>query len=291
MQCNNCQFENIPGVHACGRCGASLQLASLMVDVHPPRTAGAKLAAAVVSHPSLLVPPPLRAERHAPEDKRLARRLANPRGAPAHDRSRLGATLHGACPAGHAAVRRLFRLAPLGLAVPRHRLGLAAVGLRIALHAASLMDIVAADVLDGRQRLIYTGIAMTLLLTLVYVPLGRLLARVASPSAVQCGCAAVCSGRRGVGQSVGLPGCRSATRRRGALPVAPTRHPDSGARQAWDLSPAGRLHRSHPGQGRPESGLWPKAHCWLTGRLRPGCRSTNRRCRKGWRLRSPRTVT
>jgi hypothetical protein len=37
MQCANCQFENMPGVDACGRCGASLRLASAAVDVHPPR--------------------------------------------------------------------------------------------------------------------------------------------------------------------------------------------------------------------------------------------------------------
>ena len=213
------------------------------------------MAAAVVPHQSLLVPPPLRAERHAPEDKRLARRLANPRGAPAHDRSRLGATLHGACPAGHAAVRRLFRLAPLGLAVPRHRLGLAAVGLR-----ARAPRGVAHGHRGGRRSRRPPAVDL-------YRHRDDLAAdaRVRSPrasagpggvaSAVQCGCAAVCSGRRGVGQSVGLPACRSATRRRGALPVAPTRHPDSGARQAWDLSPAGRLHRSHPGQGRPEGGV------------------------------------
>ena len=37
MQCSNCQFQNMPGVQTCGRCGASLQLASSAIDVHPPR--------------------------------------------------------------------------------------------------------------------------------------------------------------------------------------------------------------------------------------------------------------
>jgi signal peptidase I len=37
MQCNNCRFENMPGVLACGRCGAALQLATLAIDVYPPR--------------------------------------------------------------------------------------------------------------------------------------------------------------------------------------------------------------------------------------------------------------
>src|SRR5262249_30698864 len=37
MQCKNCQFENMPGVEACGRCGASLRLTTAVIDVHPPR--------------------------------------------------------------------------------------------------------------------------------------------------------------------------------------------------------------------------------------------------------------
>ena len=41
MQCSNCQFQNMPGVQTCGRCGASLQLASLAIDVHPPRASRA----------------------------------------------------------------------------------------------------------------------------------------------------------------------------------------------------------------------------------------------------------
>lgn len=44
MQCSNCQFENMPGVNTCGRCGASLQLAALAIDVHPPRASPAAKA-------------------------------------------------------------------------------------------------------------------------------------------------------------------------------------------------------------------------------------------------------
>jgi hypothetical protein len=36
-QCSNCQFQNMPGVTHCGRCGASLMLASAKINVHPPR--------------------------------------------------------------------------------------------------------------------------------------------------------------------------------------------------------------------------------------------------------------
>lgn len=37
MQCSSCQFENMPGVEACGRCGSPLGLRTLAIDVHPPR--------------------------------------------------------------------------------------------------------------------------------------------------------------------------------------------------------------------------------------------------------------
>ena len=40
MQCVNCQFHNMPGASACGRCGSPLGLAAVAVDVHPPRAGG-----------------------------------------------------------------------------------------------------------------------------------------------------------------------------------------------------------------------------------------------------------
>ena len=43
-QCSNCQFQNMPGVTHCGRCGTSLMLRTAVIDVHPPRaTRWAKL--------------------------------------------------------------------------------------------------------------------------------------------------------------------------------------------------------------------------------------------------------
>lgn len=44
MQCPSCAFYNMPGMAVCGRCGASLQLNAVAIDVHPPRaSAHAKL--------------------------------------------------------------------------------------------------------------------------------------------------------------------------------------------------------------------------------------------------------
>ncbi len=37
MQCPSCQFENMPGSGRCARCGASLALSAAAIDVHPPR--------------------------------------------------------------------------------------------------------------------------------------------------------------------------------------------------------------------------------------------------------------
>ena len=60
-------------------------------------------------------------------------------------------------------------------------LGWLLLGLAISLHAASILDIVATSVVDFRQRLIYSGVAMFVLAAVVYYPAGRLLARVATP--------------------------------------------------------------------------------------------------------------
>ncbi len=37
MQCPSCQFENMPGITVCGRCGARLQFSPAEIEVHPPR--------------------------------------------------------------------------------------------------------------------------------------------------------------------------------------------------------------------------------------------------------------
>src|SRR5690242_2675405 len=37
MQCPSCQFENMPGSRNCARCGGMMALATVAIDVHPPR--------------------------------------------------------------------------------------------------------------------------------------------------------------------------------------------------------------------------------------------------------------
>jgi signal peptidase I len=43
-QCSNCQFQNMPGITHCGRCGTSLTLRAAAIDVHPPRATPAAKA-------------------------------------------------------------------------------------------------------------------------------------------------------------------------------------------------------------------------------------------------------
>jgi signal peptidase I len=60
-------------------------------------------------------------------------------------------------------------------------LGLLLLGLAFSLHAASLLDVLGAGVLNFRQRLIYSGVAMLALMAAVYYPASQLLALVAIP--------------------------------------------------------------------------------------------------------------
>jgi hypothetical protein len=41
MQCPSCGFENMPGSDGCARCGTSLKIATMTLDVRPPRAASA----------------------------------------------------------------------------------------------------------------------------------------------------------------------------------------------------------------------------------------------------------
>jgi hypothetical protein len=40
MQCPGCGFQNMPGSEGCVRCGSSLNVATMLIDVHPPRKGG-----------------------------------------------------------------------------------------------------------------------------------------------------------------------------------------------------------------------------------------------------------
>ncbi len=185
MQCGNCQFENMPGVQTCGRCGASLQLALLAIDVHPPRASRAakqwrrwlpgtrywrRFRAAVAGAlagvrgitgwPSDLLTPG------------VCLRMIVPGWAQRHAGRTVRARWMFGCYLGLLLSGLLF----LGTG-----LGWLLLGLALSLHAASIMDIAGARVLDFQRRMIYSGAAMLVLVAVVYYPAGQLLSLVATP--------------------------------------------------------------------------------------------------------------
>jgi hypothetical protein len=182
MQCSNCQFQNIPGVQACGRCGASLQLASSAIDVHPPRASRAakwwrrwfpitrywnRFRAAGVFARVRISGWPTDLQRPGV----LLRMIV-----PGWAQRCTGRTVRARWMFGCYLGLLLSGLLFIGTA-----LGWLLLGLAVSFHAASILDIVATSVFNFGQRLIYTGVAILMLTIIVYYPAGRLLALVASP--------------------------------------------------------------------------------------------------------------
>jgi hypothetical protein len=182
MQCSNCQFQNIPGVQTCGRCGASLQLASLAIDVHPPRASRAAKwlrrwfptarywrrirSARVLSRIRISAWP---ADLQTPG---VLLRMIVPGWAQRH-LGRIGrARWIFWCYLGFLLSGLLF----LGTL-----LGWLLMGMAIAVHVMSILDIVARGVVDFNQRLLHSAAAMFLLILIVYYPASRLLSLVAAP--------------------------------------------------------------------------------------------------------------
>jgi len=174
----------MPGVVTCGRCGANLRVASLPINVHPPRASRAAK----------------RWRRWFPTARywgrfrdAVAGSLARIRitGWPTHLQTpgvliRLIVPGWAQCHVGRAQRGRWFFRCYLGLLLTGllfigTMLGWVLLGLAVSLHAASVLDIVAADVTNLRKRLIYSGVALVLLATVLYYPAGHLVGLVASP--------------------------------------------------------------------------------------------------------------
>jgi signal peptidase I len=180
MQCSNCRFENMPGIQACGRCGASLQLASLAIDVNPPRAARSakrwRRWFPVARYWSRV--------RSAVANSRAAKWLS---GLP--ERSLLLRMIVPGWAQRHAGrlarARWMFGsyvgLLLAGLLFVGTPLGWLLVGLAVAVHAASVLDFMAATVADVGQRLAYSAVTLLALLSAVYYPAGWLLSQFAAP--------------------------------------------------------------------------------------------------------------
>lgn len=182
MQCPSCQFENMPGVTACGRCGSSLRLATLTIDVHPPRA---------------------RAWR-----KRLRRLTPAPRiAASARDMIEPGWTImHGAVRIIIPPWPALWRLVVPGWAqlhlgqkqAGRIFLGLyaglmvlsiltlgtlwtgLALGAAISVHISAVLNLIVQTPGGLSSRLISAALASAVIALIVYVPAGLVLDRIAS---------------------------------------------------------------------------------------------------------------
>jgi signal peptidase I len=68
-----------------------------------------------------------------------------------------------------------------GLLFAGTALGLILLGLTVSIHVASILDIVAAGVVTFKRRLAYSGVALFLLVLVLYYPASQLVGRVASP--------------------------------------------------------------------------------------------------------------
>jgi signal peptidase I len=182
MQCSNCQFENMPGVKACGRCGASLELATLTIDVHPPRASRAA-----------------RTFRRWVPFARYWNRFRGSRGLAGigisgwpEELQRPGILLRMIVPGWpHRALGRWQRgrrilmaylaMLLLGLLYAGTWWGFWLIGFSIAIHVASILDIAAATVPSYRVRIAYAAGAMLILIPLIYYPAGWLIGQVAWP--------------------------------------------------------------------------------------------------------------
>jgi hypothetical protein len=191
MQCTNCQFNNMPGSAVCGRCGTSLGLATAAVDVHPPRAG--KFAK--------------RMRRVRP----VARTYYEAREVAGEARSRtlwlFGQVAPSAPPlpvvwrmilpgwshlyagrrlAGHLFLWSFLVCLLFGLLLFGHLWGSIFLGLAFSIHSSAILDLISQDLAPGEVvRRMVRGLLITVALALIlYLPMGRLLTRVADPQVI-----------------------------------------------------------------------------------------------------------
>jgi hypothetical protein len=189
MQCNNCGFENMPGIEACGRCGSGLRV-SVATDVHPPRARPwqKRLRRWLPLHSLFQL-------RDALADTRVASSewlrgwsgLALP---PASVLGRLLVPGWAQINNGQTLRGRLFLAAYLTLllagavfwgTVPGSML----LGLAISVHVSATLDVLWHEGTTLRERLAGSILVSTLLLVAVYAPLNWLASGVAMPQTIQ----------------------------------------------------------------------------------------------------------
>jgi len=183
MQCASCQFENMPGITVCGRCGARLEFAATWIDVHPPR------ATAAIKRFRRWFPwygPYYRVrdffaelvQRRIPDLKAptLASGVYLRMIVPGWPQMFMGQTARGRCLLG-----LYLGLMLLGILSVGTNLGSILLGSALALHAASVIDILWSGTRDFRTRVSYALICLAALGTVVYFPVTWAVTRVAVP--------------------------------------------------------------------------------------------------------------
>lgn len=185
-QCSNCQFQNMPGVTHCGRCGTSLTLRTAVVNVHPPRaTRWAKLwrrtfAARLIrpireTSASLASQWGMTPQTQLPSSGAL-RRLAVPGWAQVFEgRASLGRSLFF----GYLVC---LVIAALCFGSPLCSLLL---GFAFACHGISVYDVVRRSCSELRARLFLMMLFCGLLAAVIYVPAYVLATRLVAPVIIQ----------------------------------------------------------------------------------------------------------
>jgi signal peptidase I len=186
MQCSNCEFENMPGVEVCGRCGASLNLATAAIDVYPPR------AGRWSKRLHLLAPATFRLRQWRMQ---LASAMASAVGTVALPRPAPGVFRRMVVPGwpqihcGQVTRGRVFLYAYLAALIPGifftgTVLGSLLMGLAISVHASSVLDVVMTATHDLATRILYSLVCFLALAALVYWPTHWLVGRVAVPQRI-----------------------------------------------------------------------------------------------------------
>ena len=182
MLCPSCEFHNMPGSSLCARCGASLKLATAEIDVNPPRAgrwerrmpglAGGRrgwnhLRSLLTAElRSLLVPRTV--IEHAPRWWSLL-----VPGLPQIQR--------GERRRGRVLLVVYLGLMAAGLVTCGTGLGSMLLGLAFAAHVAAIADAFGARSQTFGDSLRLTVMTMFVLATLVYMPTGWAISRVATP--------------------------------------------------------------------------------------------------------------
>ncbi len=183
MQCVSCQFENMPGVAVCGRCGARLELATTSIDVHPPR------ARPSVKRLRRWFPWYGVAARTRDGVEAIARMTLRQLDLPRLASSLFVRMVVPGWPqvyTGQTARGRMFLwtyLALLAFAIVfvGTGLGSVALGLAVSVHAASVIDVLWAATADWRTRITYAAVCLGVLGLVVYLPVAWSVTRVVAP--------------------------------------------------------------------------------------------------------------